>query len=77
MNVNFEPIIRGLKSDILDRDKVLSPFPMSKIKLQKKKSGVKKMIKRIPQPPKASVQQCINRLERSDNSTIPNSAHTI
>ena len=50
---------------------------MSKIQLQKKKKWSKMLIKMIPQPPKASVQQCINRLERSDNSTIPNSAHTI
>ena len=39
MNVNFEPIIRGLKSDIFE---VKNPFHICRIQLQKKKSGVKK-----------------------------------
>ena len=41
MNVNFEPIIRGLKSDIFE---VLNPFHTCRIRLQKKKSGVKKCL---------------------------------
>ena len=41
-NVNFEPIIRGLRSDILDWDQVKNPYHICKIQLQKKKSGVKK-----------------------------------
>ena len=45
MNVNFEPIIRGLKSDIFDWDQVQNPFHICKIQLQKKKSGVKKCLK--------------------------------
>ena len=41
MNVNFEPIIRGLKSDIFE---VLSLFHICRIQLQKKKIGVKKCL---------------------------------
>ena len=41
MNVNFEPIIRGLKSDIFE---VLNPFHICRNRLQKKKSGVKNVI---------------------------------
>ena len=41
MNVNFEPIIRGLKSDIFE---VQNPFHICRIQLQKKKSGVKKCL---------------------------------
>ena len=41
MNVNFEPIIRGLKSDIFE---VYNPFHICRIQLQKKKSGVKKCL---------------------------------
>ena len=41
MNVNFEPIIRGLKSDIFE---VLNPFHICRIPLQKKKSGLKKCL---------------------------------
>ena len=41
MNVNFEPIIRGLKSDIFE---VYNPFHIYRIQLQKKKSGVKKCL---------------------------------
>ena len=41
MNVNFEPIIRGLKSDIFE---VSNPFHICRIQLQKKKSGVKKCL---------------------------------
>ena len=43
-NVNFEPIIRGLKNDIFDRD----CFIICKIQLQKKKSGVKNVWKLCP-----------------------------
>ena len=45
MNVNFEPIIRGLKSDIFE---VQNPFPICRIQLQKKKSGVKKCLEILP-----------------------------
>ena len=45
MNVNFEPIIRGLKSDIFE---VLNPFHICRIQLQKKKSGVKNVWKFVP-----------------------------
>ena len=41
MNVNFEPIIRGLKSDIFE---VSNPFHVCRIQLQEKKSGVKKCL---------------------------------
>ena len=41
MNVNFEPIIRGLNSDIFE---VYYPFHICRIQLQKKKSGVKKCL---------------------------------
>ena len=41
MNANFEPIIRGLKSDIFE---VQNPFLLCRIQLQKKKSGVKKCL---------------------------------
>ena len=41
MNVNFEPIIRGLKSDIFE---VQNPFHICRIQSQKKKSGVKKCL---------------------------------
>ena len=41
MNVNSEPIIRGLKSDIFE---VENPFHICRIQLQKKKSGVKKCL---------------------------------
>ena len=41
MNVNFEPIIRGLKSDIFE---VQNPFHICRIQMQKKKSGVKKCL---------------------------------
>ena len=41
MNVNIEPIIRGLKSDIFE---VLNPFHICRIQLQKKKGGVKKCL---------------------------------
>ena len=40
-NVNFSPIIRGLRIDIFDRGQVLNPFYMCRIELQKKKSGIK------------------------------------
>ena len=40
-NVNFAPIIRGLRIDIFDRGQVLNPFYMCRIELQKKKSGIK------------------------------------
>ena len=40
----FEPIIRGIKSDIFDWDQVQNPFHICKIQLQKKKSGVKKCL---------------------------------
>ena len=43
-NVNFEPILRGLKSDIFDWDQVSNPFHICRIQLQKKKSGVKKCL---------------------------------
>ena len=46
MNVNFEPIIRGLKSDIFDWDQVQNPFQICRIQLQKKKSGVEKCLLR-------------------------------
>ena len=36
MNVNFEPIMRGLKSDIFE---VENPFLICRIQLQKKKMG--------------------------------------
>ena len=45
MNVNFEPIIRGLKSDIFE---VENPFHICRIQLQKKKSGVKNVWKFVP-----------------------------
>ena len=45
MNVNFEPIIRGLKSDIFE---VSNPFHICRIQLQKKKSGVKNVWKFVP-----------------------------
>ena len=38
-SVNFEPIIRGLKSDIFDLDQVQNPFHISSIQLQKRKVG--------------------------------------
>ena len=41
MNVNFEPIIRRLKSDIFE---VKNLFHICRILLQKKKSGVKKCL---------------------------------
>ena len=41
-NVNFEPIIRGLKSDIFDLDQAKIRFYLSKIQLQKKKVGKKR-----------------------------------
>merc|ERR1712012_1406203 len=41
MNVNYEPIIRGLKSDIFE---VKNLFHICRIQLQKKKSGVKKCL---------------------------------
>ena len=41
MNVNFEAIIRGHKSDIFE---VYNPFHICRIQLQKKKSGVKKCL---------------------------------
>ena len=47
-NVNFEPIKRGLKSDIFDWDQVLNPFHICRIQLQKKKSGVKKSLEILP-----------------------------
>ena len=43
-NVIFEPVIRGLKSDIFDWDQVQNPFHLCKSRLQKKKSGVKKCL---------------------------------
>ena len=45
MNVNFEPIIRGLKSDIFE---VKNPFHICRIQMQKKKSGVKKCLEILP-----------------------------
>ena len=39
--VNFEPIIRGFKSDIFYCDQVLNPFHICRIQFQKKKRGVK------------------------------------
>ena len=45
MNVNFEPIIRGLQSDIFE---VQNPFLICRIQLQKKKSGVKNFWKFVP-----------------------------
>ena len=45
MNVNSEPIIRGLKSDIFE---VYNPFHICRIQLQKKKSGVKNVWKFVP-----------------------------
>ena len=39
--VNFEPIIRGLNSDIFDWDQVYNPFYIWKIQFQNKKSWVK------------------------------------
>ena len=45
MNVNFEPIIRGLKSDIFE---VSNPFHICRIQLQKKKSGVEKCLEILP-----------------------------
>ena len=41
MNVNFEPIIRGLKSDIFE---VQNPFHICRIQSQKKRSGMKKCL---------------------------------
>ena len=41
MNVNFEPFIRGLKSDNFE---VQNPFQICRIQLQKKKSWVKKCL---------------------------------
>ena len=38
-NVNFETIIRGLKSDTFDWDQMKNPFHICKIQLQKKKVG--------------------------------------
>ena len=38
-NVNFEPVIRGLKSDIFDWDQVKNPYYVS---FNCKKRGVKK-----------------------------------
>ena len=48
MNVNFESIMRGLKSDIFDWDQVLNSFHICRIQLQKKKSGVKNVWKFVP-----------------------------
>ena len=45
MNVNFEPIISGPKSDIFE---VQNPFHICRIQLQKKKSGVKKCLEILP-----------------------------
>ena len=45
MNVNFEPIMRGLKSDIFE---VSNPFHVCRIQLQKKKSWVKKCHLKFP-----------------------------
>ena len=45
MNVNLEPIIRGLKSDFF---LVYNPFHICRIQLQKKKSGVKKCLEILP-----------------------------
>ena len=42
-NVNFEPIIKGLKIDNFDWDQVQNPFHKSKIQLQKKKKWGKRM----------------------------------
>ena len=42
-DVNFEPIIRGLKSDIFDWGQVLNPFHICMIQLQKKNWGKKLM----------------------------------
>ena len=44
MNVNFEPIIRRLKSDIFE---VYTLFHICSIQLQKKKSGVKKCLENM------------------------------
>ena len=38
-NVNFAPIIRGLRIDIFDRGQVLNPFYMCRIELKRKKVG--------------------------------------
>ena len=48
MNANFETNIRGLQSDIFDRDQVQNPFRICSIQLQKKKSGVKNVWKFVP-----------------------------
>ena len=48
MNVNVEPIIRGLKSDIFDCDQVQIPFHLCRSQWQKKKSGVKNVWKFVP-----------------------------
>ena len=47
-NINFEPIVRGLKSDIFDRDQVQKPFHICRIQLQKKKVGQKNVWKLCP-----------------------------
>ena len=44
MNVNFEPIIRGLKSGIFDWDETDFTLGLCRSQLQKKKSGVKKCL---------------------------------
>ena len=43
-NVNFDPIIRGLKRDIFVWDQVYNPFHICKIQLQKKKKWGEKWI---------------------------------
>ena len=44
MNVNFEPIIRGLKSGNFDWDETDFTLGLCRSQLQKKKSGVKKCL---------------------------------
>ena len=44
MNVNFEPIIRGLKSGIFDWDETDFTLGLCRSQLQKKRSGVKKCL---------------------------------
>ena len=43
-NVNFDPIIWGLKRDIFVWDQVYNPFHICKIQLQKKKKWGKKCL---------------------------------